>query len=242
MLFPILLFHSCQNGSGARKIVDAAIERHGGDFYEHMRIQFDFRDKHYTAVRSAGKYSYTREFRDSAGFIKDVLTNTGFTRLVNGDTADLPEKKANAFKNSVNSVLYFALLPYGLNDPAVQKELLGEVTLKGKEYFKVKVTFDRSGGGEDHDDIYVYWFDKEDYSMDYLAYLYYSGEGGIRFREAVNVRTINGITFSDYNNYALESTDFDVTQTDRLFVEEKMRLLSEIDIENIVVKILKTDA
>ena len=113
----------------------------------------------------------------------------------------LKDSIANVYANSVNSVHYFANLPYGLNDPAVNKEFLGEVAIKDKEYYKIKVTFDQKGGGKDYEDIYLYWFNKETFKPDYLAYKFYVDGGGIRFRVAYNERYLGGIRFVDYENY-----------------------------------------
>ncbi len=235
ILFLAVYTISCEPSNPARKIVNKAIAVYGGDLYDHMFVEFDFRGRHYTARRQSGYFTYTREFKDSTGYVKDILTNQNFIRTVSGDTIDLPEKKANAYKNSVNGVIYFALLPHALNDPAVNLELIGEKKINNKDYFKVKVTFDEQGGGKDHEDIFVYWFDKENYLMDYFAYLFYSDGGGIRFREAVETKNINGILFSDYNNFSLADTTFDVTLTDSLYINQQLDLLSEIKLENIQV-------
>jgi hypothetical protein len=238
-LIPLIFLMACAQKPDAQKIVDAAIKVRGGERFEKMVLNFDFRNKHYSAKRNKGIFTYTREFEDSTGYIKDIYTNDGFVRLIDGDTANITEKKAAAYTNSVNSVIYFALLPFGLNDPAVVKEYIGKSIISEKEYYKIMVTFREEGGGKDHEDIFVYWFDTNDYSMDYFSYLYFTDGGGIRFREATNVRTINGITFADYNNYGIESTDYDITQTDSLFLNNKIKLLSNIILENINVEIIK---
>jgi len=237
----LLFQYACHKPPDVQKIVDLCIQKHGGDSYKRMFLGFDFRGRHYTARQFNGLFTYTREFEDSTGKVKDIFTNTGFMRLVNGDTIVLSEKKANAYKNSVNSVIYFALLPFGLNDEAVNKELLGEKMMNGKMYYKIKITFDEKGGGEDYQDIFVYWIDKEDYTMDYLAYLFYEDGGGIRFREAINIIDINGIMIADYNNYAMDDTSFDVTNIDSLFLKNQLKLLSQIDLENIQIDLLENE-
>lgn len=239
-LFIILisLMTACQSTNEARKIVEKAITAHGGKLYDQMFVEFDFRNRHYTATRDNGYFIYTRQFQDSTGLIRDILTNEGFVRTLNGDTVDLPEERAAAYTNSVNGVIYFALLPQALNDPPVITEKLEDVRIRGKEYHKIKVTFNTTGGSDVHDDIFVYWFEKDSSAMDYFAYLFYSDGGGIRFREAFNTRNINGIVFSDYKNYALNDTTFDVTRIDSLYRENQLSLLSEIRLENIQVTIL----
>jgi hypothetical protein len=229
---------ACQSTNEARKIVDKAVAAHGGKLYDQMFVEFDFRNRHYTAKRDNGYFIYTRQYTDSTGLIRDILTNEGFVRTLNGDTVELPEERAAAYTNSVNGVIYFALLPQALNDPPVITEKLEDVRIRGKEYHKIKVTFNTKGGSDVHDDIFVYWFEKDSYTMNYFAYLFYSDGGGIRFREAFNTRNINGIVFSDYKNYALNDTTFDVTRIDSLYRENQLSLLSEIRLENIQVTIL----
>jgi hypothetical protein len=60
-----------------------------------------------------------------------------------------------------NSVIYFATLPYKLQDASVTKTFVEEATIKGKRYWSYKVTFGQDGGGKDFDDEYMYWINKD---------------------------------------------------------------------------------
>ena len=95
------------------------------------------------------------------------------------------------------------------------------------------MTFEQEGGGEDFDDVFLYWFDKEDYSMDYLAYLYHTDGGGIRFREAFNQREVNGVLVQDYINLRPEDEKIDIVTIDELYNAGELRKLLEIVNENI---------
>lgn len=233
----ILLFAygCCPSQPKADKIVQKAIKIHGGDLYENSVIDFDFRGRHYTIERNNGLFTYHRIFEDSLGTYHDVLDNHGFSRALNGKPVSLDEEWAQKYTRSVNSVAYFALLPFGLNDAAVNKELLGEETILDKAYYKVKVTFNQEGGGEDHDDVFVYWFDKENYHMDFFGYSYNTDGGGIRFREAVNIREVGGLVFADFINYAGKHDDTDVSGLMEKFKNGELKKLSKIDLENIKV-------
>ena len=147
---------------------------------------------------------------------------------------DLHDTLATSYGNSVNSVHYFAYLPYGLNDPAVNKKLLGETQLAGKKYYKVEVTFNEEDGGEDFEDIYIYWINKETFRPDYLAYEFSINGGGARFREAFNERIINGIRFVDYKNYKA-ADNISVYNLEALFKSKELELLSTIRLEDISV-------
>lgn len=226
--------------SQAQSIVEQAIEQHGGDLYEHSMVRFKFRDRIYKATRQGNSFEYERLFTNDAGEeIRDVLSNANFFREINGKRVALSAKDSSAYANSVNSVLYFALLPYYLNDRAVNKEYLGEVTIKNEPYHKIKVTFSPQGGGKDFEDEYVYWLHRDNLTMDYLAYNYQTDGGGARFREAYNVRNVNGIRFADYVNYKPQNeSNLDVETFDTLFEQGKLEELSRIDSENVTVTLL----
>ena len=130
-LLILLAFFSCDDKK-AQHIVDNTIEKHGGSVFQSFRLEFDFRNRHYTAARKDGLFTYTREFTDSTGRIKDVLDNTGLVRYRNDTPIAISEERQRAFTSSVNSVFYFALLPFGLNDKAVNKQQLEDATIKGE--------------------------------------------------------------------------------------------------------------
>ena len=233
MLFVLL---SCQKSPDAQSIIDAAIEAHGGALYENVHISFDFRKRHYVLHHEQGVFQYERHFEDSTGKIRDILNNEGFKRYLNDQDITDTVKKAAAYTRSVNSVAYFVLLPYRLNDPAVIKEYLGETSIKDEPYHKIGVTFQQQGGGEDFEDQFVYWIHQKHHTMDYLAYLYYTDGGGKRFRAPYNQRVIEGIRFTDYENYKEVSDNIPIDQYDSLYQAGALKLLSKIELENIKVQ------
>ena len=237
----LFLFMACKQEEKqltAQKIIDSAIENAGGDKYDAARIKFTFRENKYASEREKGFYRLSRTINDSLGEAVDVLTNNSFERHVNGVKINLPDSLVNLYSNSVNSVHYFVQLPYGLNADAVNKKLVGNAEINGKNYYEIEVTFTQEGGGEDHEDIYMYWINKEDFTADYFAYKFYTGKGGIRFREAFNPRTINGIRFVDYKNYKAEPWEhIEMASLDNLYLEGKLELLSEIKSEDVTVDI-----
>jgi hypothetical protein len=229
------LFFSC-GPDRAQELVDKAIQAHGGKSFESVRIEFDFRGRHYSSTREGGIFTYTREFTDSLGNVKDVLTNDSFRREINGRLANITDERAKAFSNSVNSVIYFALLPYGLNDPAVRKTYVGAATIKDKAYELVKITFDKEGGGKDFEDVFLFWINQQNSRVDYFAYSYISDGGGIRFREAINPRIIEDILFQDYNNYKPTSDSVTLNQMQVLFEANALEKMPVIELANVKVE------
>lgn len=222
----------------AQKIVNRAIEKHGGAVYDDLSLAFDFRDRHYEGMRKEGKFVYKRLLKQEDGTeLLDILNNEKLIRQKNGEEVALSAKDSSAYANSVNSVFYFALLPYFLNDPAANKTYLGQAQLKGKPYHKIKVTFQQEDGGKDFEDEFVYWIHAEDYTMDYLAYNYLTDGGGARFREAYNVRTVKGVRFADYINYKPELDSRAVENFDTMLEAGQMKEVSRIDTENVEVKV-----
>ena len=231
-IFLVLFLVACnqEQDSPAQQIIDKAIEKAGGDNFERARIHFRFRETAYSSSRKNGIFEFTRTFKDSLGEVRDVLTNDGFIRYRNGKEEALTDSLKTLYSNSVNSVHYFVQLPYGLNSPAVQKELVGESEIEGQTYHEIRITFEQEGGGTDHEDEYMYWIHKEDFTVDYLAYRFFVNEGGIRFRRAYNPRTIEGLRFVDYENYKAENwRTVDLQDLDELFEAGELDLVSIIE-------------
>lgn len=219
----------------AQEVVDQAIDFSGTEKLRNGSATFNFRNISYEYWHEKGTYIYTRIQTDTASNeIKDVLTNEGLVRFINGEEALITEERRAAYTSSVNSVIYFAFLPLWLNDPAVNKSY-GDITeIEGKEYHKIKITFAEEGGGEDFEDVFYYWFDVEDYSMDYLAYSYIEKEGtGIRFRKAYNARSVNGVMIQDYVNMKPKSKELKLEEIDEAFINGDLEQLSLIELKNV---------
>ena len=240
LLLPLFLFlfFGCTSWSKEQQIIDRAIEAHGGERYEKVEISFDFREIHYKILKSPRRFEYSREFTDSLGQVLDVLNNDGFVRTVNGKEVSITEERRQAYSNSVNSVAYFAFLPYGLNDPAARKGWKGETELEGQTYDIIEVSFHEEGGGEDFEDEFFYWINQENNRLDYLAYTYHTEGGGLRFRKAVNPRMVNGILVQDYENYKPKDKTIALADLEELYRSGQLELLSEIVLGNVKVEVI----
>ncbi len=226
-----------QTTESAQAVVDQAIRRHGGSLFDQTRITLDFRQYHLRVERKDGMFDYRRIYRDSLGNrIQEQMTNDRFTRRVNARPQSLSEQEHQRYYEAVNAVVYLSLLPYRLNDAGVIKQYLGSVQIKGKPYHKVQVSFTRENGGTDFQDVFYYWFDAKENTLDYFAY----SAGGNRFRQAVNRRAVKGILFQDYINHThAEGDTTALVHFDRLFDAGKLVVLSKIEHRNISVKPLR---
>ncbi len=224
LVIPALLIASSCGSSqpSGEEIMERAFARHGGEYLKNLEVDFKFRDHKYKATLIDGEF--TRQERlgldGNSTSEKSYLTTT-----MGSGPLGLP---------TVNSVIHFALLPYNINDSMAHKELMCTSKIKGETYYKVEVAFHSNGGGEDFEDVYIYWVHKENFTIDYLAYGFYINGGGVRFREAYNQREVNGVRFQDYINYTID-TDFPAHELDLAFINGDLREISRIDLEDIEV-------
>lgn len=228
----------------AQAIVDQAIAAHGGEVLKHAVVEFDFRDKHFKITRNGGVFTYERTYTDTTGAVREVLNNDGIYREIDGVRVPLSNRETARITTPLNSVPYFALLPLNLNDAAVQKRYLGEAEVNGQPYHKVEVTFQQQGGGGDFEDRFIYWFHKDQHTMDYLAYDFHRDEGGTRFRQAFNTRTVGGVRIADFHNFVSDSLPGPGTPIegyDAFMETGAVELLSEIILENVTVQPLETE-
>jgi len=233
-LFCFLLF-ACSSQTDPQTIIDKAIKAAGGEKFVKSTISFDFRGRHYITQRNGGTFSHERIFKDSLNTVHDFLTNEGFHRETKGERTTVPDSMAAKYARSVNSTIYFALLPYGLNDPAVQKKYLNKTTFEDQSYFTIEVTFEKEDGGEDFNDVFLYWIHEKNFTVDYMAYLYYTDGGGLRFRKAFNPRKINGILFQDYINYQPKDDSVTIDKIESAYKQNLLEELSRIELTNVSV-------
>lgn len=230
---------ACAPTDDPQYIVDRAIEAHGSKVLDNAVITFDYRDKHFKATRQNGLFSYERTYEDSLGSIREVYNNDEAFMEIDGVRVDTSEKKIYSIQETNNSVVYFGFVPYFLNDGAVVKEYLGQATIRGEPYHEIQITFQQENGGPDYEDRFIYWFHAEDYTMDYLAYDFHVNDGGTRFREAYNIRTIEGVRVLDFKNYTSDrfpQPGTPIEDYETLLGTDELELLSEINLENVKIR------
>ncbi|WP_010522652.1 DUF6503 family protein [Aquimarina agarivorans] len=228
----IALTQNQEDITKADQIIEKTIQAHGGNLYHTADYSFTFRKKLYRFTNNGSDYTYTVTYQKNNTTILDVITNGSFKRFVNEQEIELNQKQTDAGFGALNSVIYFATLPYKLNDPSVNKKLIEKTVIKNENYDVIEVTFNKEGGGKDHDDEFYYWINKKTHKIDYLAYNYQVNKGGVRFRSFYNRSVVDGITFQDYINWkAPVGTPLQKLPT--LFEQNKLKELSRIETENI---------
>lgn len=232
-LFIIALI-SCQNSDRtltSEEIVDKAIEYSGKSKLNEAMLNFEFRDYRYTSTPTCDGLRLERMSKKEP--TKDVVVHDQLSHYYQNSLVKLADSIAFSYYESVNSVHYFMQLPLRLKDEAVNLTRLGKEEIQDKTYHKIEVKFSEDGGGVDFEDVYIYWFDVEDFSMDYLAYSFIVNEGGLRFRKAINRRTIDGVVFQDYENYKPKVKSKNLEDIGKMYENDELELLSLIENENI---------
>ncbi|MDN6310232.1 MAG: DUF6503 family protein [Flavobacteriaceae bacterium] len=248
VVFLMLVLSACQgeknkgttsssNELTAQSVIDDAIEYSGTEAYHSSEISFDFRDYHFISEATCDGYKFSRQKGDTL----EVLHNSDFNKSVANHKIEVADSMAFKFSESINSVFYFMQLPMRLNDDAVIKELKNPQTIGDKTYHVVEARFKEENGGEDHSDVYMYWFNQDNYALAYFAYEYDTNGGGVRFRVAKNPQMMSGVRFVDYGNYKPKTKEVDIENLLTLFSENKLIKVSEITNTNIKVSPIKLD-
>ena len=216
-------------------LLQAAVVASGTHLLDSATVAYRFRQNSMGYDRRGDAFVYTRTYTDSSGnTITDILSNTGLQRTVNDEPRGLSPKQAATASEQVNSVTYFALLPRFLLDPAVNASYDGLDTVSQTLYHRIRVSFAEEMGGTDFEDEFLYWFDANDLSLDFLAYAYATNGGGVRLREAFNERRPAGVRISDYRNYRADpENSVPLDGMMHRFRRGELKLLSVVALEDV---------
>ncbi len=218
------------------EIVDRAIGFHGGQTYSssHTSLTICSKSGCFDLKATVQGDIFGYEVEDPKRRVRS--TNDAVVRFENGKSVELDAEAAQRNRDFVNARIYFAFLPYRLNDASVFKQDLGLEKWGDLYLHKVKVTF-AAGSSTDSGDAYLYWFDPATARLEQFAYSYGTGEGaGIRFRKLKNYRRIGGLLFFDQQNLGYEAPDVGVDIITPAFVEDKMREVSNVVLSKIEVR------
>ncbi|WP_412068397.1 DUF6503 family protein [Rubrivirga sp. IMCC43871] len=229
-----------QGDPEALALLDRTRIHHGSGQLDRAEVSFSFRGTPFTVRRDNGAFRYARTLTDSLGrTVEEVVDNDGPHRFVDGAEVPLDAAEAGRLTTAVNSVVYFALLPAPLTDPAVRARVLTPDRVGGEDYDRVAVTFAREGGGADFDDEYVYWLRQTDGQIGYYAYTFAVTPGdtaraatGTRFREPIGESRVGGVLFQDWRNWSADSLGALSTYGD-VFDERRTFVVSDVVLDDI---------
>lgn len=214
--------------------IEKANIAHGTNVLDHASFRFNFREYTYGLTQKKHTKSYSRTKLTTEGILTDTLFNgRDFKRWINQKPVEVSDSLQKLYSESINSVLYFIQLPRVLKDAAVQARYLGEEDLLGEPYIRLKVTFQQAGGGVDYQDEYRYWIHQKTHLIDFLAYRFYSGKGGTRFRKVSHRERVNGMIFQDYENFSPPTPFPPLDSIASLYTKGKLKKVSDIQQQEI---------
>lgn len=228
----------------ASGLVARSIAHHGGDLYEATRIVLDLCSKSGCSAlevrQDDGLYEYCATARLKAGERKVCIANNSVREWMGGvglATGAVPSSPAAldrdaALRDWVMQRVYFAFLPYRLEDPSVRLQDQGLEEWDGRQLRRVKVVFE-SGTSTDADDEFLYWFDRSTARLEQFAYSYKRTDGGLRFRRLTNYRRVGGILFFDQENFGVEGPGLSVYLVSPAYVQGSMRHVSTVELKDI---------
>ena len=220
------------------EIVARSIAYHGGALYGSSRMSMTITSLsgsfQIDAMRDGSSFEYvvTNPARGDRPERRVRLTNDGVTEWIGGEESELDaegERRATAF---VNARVFFPLLPYTLNGGDIHFEDRGLDRWAGRDLHRVKVSF-TPGTSNDADDAYTFWFDPETGRVEQFGYDF---DNGLRFRRATSFERVNGVLFSDQDNYAVDGGKVPVDTLTPDYVAGTMRLLSQVRISGVTVE------
>ncbi len=224
------------------EIVDRAIAHHGGEIYTSSETRMSLCSKSGCArlatITDGWEYEYEVTARSGDGERRVRITNDTVEQWIDGEPVEVAPERLQPLRDGVMARVYFAFLPYRLNDPSVLKQDLGVEDWAGRTLHRVRVTF-VPGSSTDAEDVFLFWFDPASARLEQFAYSFTRGEGGLRFRRAFNYRRVGGILFFDQENLGVDGPGFDVDDIDPDFVERRMSRVSTVELHDLDVRRLR---
>ncbi len=233
-----------QGGSQPLEIVSRAIEHHGGEVYRRSETSVEL---------CSGSGCYGMNVRTDGGMYRHEVSGPyrGGIRAVRADNDSVSvswqgepvaatSEEWQSLRDWATARIYFAFLPYRLNDPGVLQEDLGIEEWEGRRLHRVKVHFE-AGSSTDAEDEYLYWFDPDTARLEQFAYSFTGDPGGLRFRRLSNYRRVGGILFFDQANLGVEGAGLSVDEIDPAFVDARMRQVSKVELRGIEVSPLPAE-
>ncbi len=216
-------------GGSADEVLEQAAEAHGLTREARLDVAFTFRGVPHRIHLDGTDVRYERTVDDAV----HRLVGDQLTIVSDGEPLEVEPARADALRRSLNSVAYFATLPRPLFDDAVIATALGRTRLADQRWDTVEVRFRAEGGGDDHEDVFRYWFDPKTHEMGFLAYTFAVNEGGVRLRRVVRRHEHDGVVLVDWANHGLDGPDHTIDDAVAAYERGELPQLSTIALEDV---------
>jgi len=224
-----------QHDEAAAEVLDAAVRAHGLARDAPLELAFSFRGTPYRLHLDGDDVRYERTVQTDAGPRTDRLRGGSFEARLADAPLTVAPAQAEAWRRSLNSVAYFATLPRPLFDDAVIAKSLGRTTLGGRAWDTVEIRFREEGGGDDHDDVFRYWFDPSTHELGFLAYAFATNRGGVRLRRVIDRHEVAGVVLVDWANHGLDGPGHTIDEAVAAWEAGSLPELSRIELDDVTV-------
>ena len=218
-------------------IVSKALSFHGEEMFQRSSISMTITSLSGSfeiySTRDGGNFEYT--ITDSRSNRRVTLSNTLVQEWHDGKQLTLDEEGERQARAFVDARVFFPLLPFTLRGDDVHFKDLGVENWHGKNLHKIKVFFTPETS-TDADDNYMFWFDPDTGRIEQFGYDF---NGGLRYRKAIGFIRAGNILFSNQENYGIDGGRVPVEMLSPSYVDEKMRLISSVELRNISVTPLR---
>ncbi|MEM6927590.1 MAG: DUF6503 family protein [Myxococcota bacterium] len=214
------------------EVLKDAAEAHGLARDQRLDVAFSFRGTPYRLHLDGTDVRYERTVE---GIVQRLRGNR-FEVLRDGEPLALPPQQSDGLRRSLNSVGYFATLPRPLFDEAVIATSLGRTSLAGRQWDTVEVAFREEGGGDDHDDVFRYWFDPTTHELGFLAYTFTVNDAGVRLRKVIARHDVEGVVLVDWSNHGWNGRGHTIEAAVKAFEAGTLPQLSTIELDEIQVQ------
>ena len=217
-------------------IVSKALSFHGEEVFQRSSISMTITSLSGSfeiySDRDGGNFEYT--ITDSQSKRRVTLSNTLVQEWHDEKLLQLDEEGESRARAFVDARVFFPLLPFTLRGDDVHFKDLGLESWHGQNLHKIKVFF-TPDTSNDADDNYMFWFDPDTGRIEQFGYDF---NGGLRYRKAVEFIRAGNILFSNQENYGIDGRRVPVETLSPSYVDEKMRLISSVELSNISVNLL----
>ena len=237
----LLLTASPTEAPSIPEIVARSIEFHGGDLYRKTRSSFDICSKSgcFSVTTRVQGGQFDHEVAEAQGERQRWVRSTNGEVEVHefGKALEISPDQEQKWRDWVMARVYFALLPFRLQDPSVRYQDLGLVDWADRSLHRVKVTFE-TGSSSDASDEFMYWFDPQTSRLELFAYTYENSDGsqGMRFRRLSNYRRIGGLLFFDQENLGREDHLLGLEQISAASLDDQLKPISMVRLRKIRVQ------
>ena len=237
LLVIIFLAESCQeeqSSLSSTAILDQCIAASGGEKFFRSTLQFQIGDLEYSLRRDGHITDFTLIRALDTVTYKATYQNGHPTFYIN----DIPQNDSSLSRSFIErrleSFAYQLSFPHVLKQNAVQLTRNENVFIDDKEYYVLRVDFQKATE-ESYDSIFYLYINKENFLLDFVASDYELTQKNKLFRRYYNSRFVKDIRFADYYEFVSLNESLPLDQYYKAFDSLQLESVNHIVLDSIQV-------